>query len=176
MHGWFCPIGLIHLIGRKCLHFENKTRMAFSKFTQSICINHCTMCLQRDRQGLCAEWGAEPCNQSPLQAELSALYGESREWSRLWVPCVWCGILKDFCLLTEKSFFAVKPTSLGIREPCLVDFYLVTDVWSVADKIIGIGSIPSPKPCEILARMQSTLIVFLINKLNLVSKWHFARF
>ena len=26
MHGWFCPIRLIHLIGRKSLHFE-KTRL-----------------------------------------------------------------------------------------------------------------------------------------------------
>ena len=24
MHGWFCPIGLIHLIGRKSLRFEKK--------------------------------------------------------------------------------------------------------------------------------------------------------
>ena len=24
MHGWFCPICLIHLIGRKSLHFEKK--------------------------------------------------------------------------------------------------------------------------------------------------------
>ena len=29
MHGWFCPIRLIHLIGQKSLHFE-KNRLCFS--------------------------------------------------------------------------------------------------------------------------------------------------
>ena len=30
LHGWFCPIRLIYLIGWKSLHFENKTRMSRS--------------------------------------------------------------------------------------------------------------------------------------------------
>ena len=35
MHGWFCPIRLIHLIGRKSLHFE-KSRIVFSAFVLTI--------------------------------------------------------------------------------------------------------------------------------------------
>ena len=31
MHGWFCRICLIHLIGRKYLHFEKKTRYTIKK-------------------------------------------------------------------------------------------------------------------------------------------------
>ena len=29
MHGWFCPIGLIHLIGRKSLHFGKTSLLLF---------------------------------------------------------------------------------------------------------------------------------------------------
>ena len=32
MHGWFCPIRLIHVIGRKSLHFEKRTCLLHLKY------------------------------------------------------------------------------------------------------------------------------------------------